>query len=91
MIWTYWKDTPENELYALHVVSEFMMAIDCCIHVLCVLLAFVFVKEWYHTLCGCCHQCCLDKCVKNTQKRVARQLNSWHELDSYYEMRDDTL
>eukprot|EP01084_Bolivina_argentea_P112158 200045_1 len=90
MIWSFGKDNTTNELYALHVLSEFMMVTDCSINALCILLAFAFFKTYYHLLCGFCHKCCLRRCIAFTKRRVARELSMQHriEMDSYKRLHD---
>ena len=89
VIWSFDHGISTDKLYILHVISECILVTDCCINSLCVLLAFVFVKQSYHKLCGCCHQCCLRISVNITKRRVAQELSDCHELDSYHRLREE--
>merc|ERR1712176_1581738 len=48
--------------YKLQKMSEVWGAIDCCVNALCVLLAFIFVADFYNKICGLCHSQCLKCC-----------------------------
>lgn len=91
MIWSYGKDNTHNLLYLLHIISEAVVVTDMCINTLCVLLAFAYFKNYYKSLCGYCHQCCLKRCIHITQKKIATELseNQYQlELNSYHRLED---
>jgi len=86
VIWAYGNES-DRVLYSLHITSEFIVVIDCCVNAMCLLLAFAFAKPYYICLCRSYHQCCLRNCVKRTKRKIARDLSMQEiDLSSYRRM-----
>eukprot|EP01084_Bolivina_argentea_P012566 23516_1 len=57
----------------MYTISIMLFGIDCVINCVCILLTFSFQHKVYMVLCGRCHQCCQNCCIKYVKNKIQKQ------------------
>ena len=50
------------------IIAEHLLALDCIINQICLMLQFKFMNKHYYFLCRICHQACFNCCSNDNDK-----------------------